>query len=75
MPDFVIELERTVTARETSQFVVKAADLGEAERLARERVGSGLDAAVRWRVSVAQPGRPVVVDVVEVPAAGVDRAA
>ncbi len=75
MPDFIIKLERTVSVREVGQFVVEAADLGEAERLAREQVKSGLGADMRWRAGLTEPGRPVVVDVVEVPGARGSRAA
>lgn len=64
MPNFTITLERTVTIRETGEIAITADDLGQAERLARERILLGLT-SVRWRSDLTDAGRVVVVDAEE----------
>lgn len=72
MNQFTITLERTVVTREVGHVTVAASDLGEAERLARDRVHGEAPLDVDWRVELEDAGRVVVVDVEE---AGPDAAA
>lgn len=61
MPNFTITLERTVTIRETGEVAITADDLGQAERLVRERIIRD-EANVRWQSDLSDAGRIVVVD-------------
>ncbi|TSJ61424.1 hypothetical protein FO470_13105 [Starkeya sp. 3C] len=70
MSVFNITLERTVTTRETGQVTVDAADLGEAERIARSQVRNGTALDVDWQSDISDASRVVVVDVEEVDGAG-----
>lgn len=66
MPFFNVSLERTVTSRESGHIAVEAADLGEAERLAREQVRAGEDLVdAHWQPQIVEAGHVVVVDVEE----------
>jgi hypothetical protein len=66
MTQFNITLERTVTTREIGRVVVDASDLGEAERVARQRVRGQAQIDVDWRADLEDAGRVVVVDVEEI---------
>lgn len=66
MTQFSITLERTVTTREIGRVVVDAADLGEAERVARQRVRSDAQIDVDWHADLEDAGHVVVVDVEEI---------
>lgn len=65
MTQFTVTLERTVTTREVGHVTVDAADLGEAERIARGKVQVGPSLDIDWRVDMEAAGRVVVVDVEE----------
>lgn len=69
MTQFTITLERTVTTREIGRVVVDAADLGEAERVARQRVRGEAPVDVDWHADLEDAGHVVVVDVEEINAA------
>ncbi|MCK0209707.1 hypothetical protein MWN33_16865 [Starkeya koreensis] len=69
MSQFTITLERTVTMREVGHVTVEATDLGEAERIARDRVQHAAALNVDWQVEMEDAGRAVVVDVEEFDAA------
>lgn len=69
MTQFTITLERTVTTREIGRVVVDASDLGEAERVARQRVRGDARIDVDWHADLEDAGHVVVVDVEEIDAA------